>query len=372
VASDLESKPSELPDLDAGAPFRSTIREVRAAGPGPEAERLREAYLDLLKLSLCDLAGAGTTSVIWNSVDPVHTRELEGEDVKRRVVGQDWPLHGLSMIGLERLDDLQAVVESVVADEIPGDLIEAGSWRGGATILMRATLDSLGADDRTVYACDSFAGFPEPDEEYPEDPKLQPLTEIGFLSADLDDVRAHFARFGLERGIEFVKGFFEDTLPQLPERQYSVVRLDGDTYEAIWLGLESLYPRLSPGGYLVVDDYSFIDACRRAVDDYRREHGIVEPIERIDWNGIRWRREPEHSTGPAPEPPAAQEASDADGSTTLARPTERIPSQNELALERELAEARERLAAADRELTRLRGSPLAGPAAWVRSRTRGR
>lgn len=336
--------------LDEDAPFLSTRREIRAAAPAPGEDALRRAYLDLLKLCLCDLAGAGTTSVVWNSVDPVHSQELRGEDLKRRVVGQDWPLQGLSMIGLERLDDLQSVVETVVADEVPGDLIEAGSWRGGSTILMRATLDSLGATDRVVHVCDSFAGFPETAEDYPEDPKLDSLGEIDFLSADLDDVRANFDRFGLSEGVEFVKGYFADTLPRLPPRTYSVVRLDGDTYEPTWLGLEALYPRLARGGYLIVDDYSFIDACRRAVDDFREQHGITEPIERIDWNGIRWRRES------APEEPApsgeAPEAAAAPAPRGGTREPARIPTLREVELERRLEAARARIAALER-------SPLA-------------
>jgi O-methyltransferase len=370
VASDLESEPSDLPDLDEGAPFRSTTREVRASGPGPEAESLRGAYLDLLKLALCDLAGAGTTSVIWNSVDPVHSRELEGEDFKRRVVGQDWPLHGLSMIGLERLDDLQGVVETIVADGVKGDLIEAGSWRGGATILMRAVLDSLGETDRVVQVCDSFAGFPPAEDASDlEDPKLHPLSDIDFLSARLEDVRAGFRRFGVEEGVEFVEGFFEDTLPALPRRDYALVRLDGDTYDAIRAGLDALYPRLVKGGYLIVDDYSFIDACRRAVDDYRAEHGIEEPIERIDWNAIRWRRESEPTESEQPAP-AERSPKSAAEPTAAPRPTQPIPSWRELELERDLEAVRERAAALEQELDGLRGSPLAGPAAWARSRLR--
>ena len=171
------------------SPHLSATRDPIARGPEP-GEALRVAYLDLLKLCLCDLAGTGTTSVIWNAVDPVHSRELTGEDLMKRVVGQDWPLHGLTMVGLDRLDDLQSLVEDVIANDVPGDLIEAGSWRGGAAILMRATLDAYGEGDRTVWVCDSFAGFPTPDREaFPtEDPKLDPLGDIDFLSVPEEEV----------------------------------------------------------------------------------------------------------------------------------------------------------------------------------------
>ena len=107
----------------------------------------------------------------------------------------DWPLQGLTMVGLGRLDDLQACVESVIADGVEGDLIEAGAWRGGASILMRATLDAAG-DERTVWVADSFAGFPEADA--PDDGSLD-LRDFDFLAAPLEDVRASFARLGYER-----------------------------------------------------------------------------------------------------------------------------------------------------------------------------
>jgi hypothetical protein len=357
---------SELPS------HLATTREIRAIGPAADVESMRAAYLDLMKLSLCDLAGSGTRSVVWNGEDPVHTRELDGEALERRAVGADWPLNGLTMIGLVRLDDLQSCVESVVRDGVDGDLIEAGAWRGGATILMRAALDSLGVDDRTVWVADSFQGFPESDQDgFPEDPKLDPLSRIDFLAARLEDVRAHFARFGLERGVEFVPGFFEDTLPRLQARRWALARLDGDTYESTWQALEALYPGLSRGGYLVVDDYGFIDACRRAVDDFRREHGIDEPLEKVDWNGVRWRRESEPTAEPVVKDPGSTNGT---GSERAVGPRSRarIPTWRELELTRELAAARERIEAVESEIARLGGSPLAGPRTWAGRRLRGR
>jgi len=141
----------------------TTEREIRAVRSRPEVEALRAAYLELLKLTLCDLGGAGTISVGRTEDGQVYSRELGGEQLLLRTNGMDWPLNGLTMVGLLRLDDLQVCVESAVADGVDGDLIEAGAWRGGAAILMRAALDSLGADERTVWVADSFTGFPVPD-----------------------------------------------------------------------------------------------------------------------------------------------------------------------------------------------------------------
>src|SRR3954447_23589168 len=187
-------------DLPAG-------REIRAVGPRPQAEALRFAYLDLLKLCLCDLVGVGTESVYrtFEEEPRIYSRELPAEQMDYRVSGRDWPLHALTMIGLQRLDDLQGCVETIIADGVEGDLIEAGTWRGGASILMRATLDTLGADDRTVWVADSFQGFPAGEaQNFPEDRELDDLGPFDFLAVPLDEVRDNFARFGCDRGVRFV------------------------------------------------------------------------------------------------------------------------------------------------------------------------
>ena len=162
----------------AGQLRSGTDREIRAVRPRPGAESMRAAYLELLKLCLCDLAGARTLSVSRTGEtrrpdSQVKCWELNQDELALRAKGSDWPLSGLTMVGLKRLDDFQACVESVVADGVEGDVIEAGSWRGGASILARATLDSLGADERTVWVADSFRGLPAPESEaFPEDHEL--------------------------------------------------------------------------------------------------------------------------------------------------------------------------------------------------------
>ena len=300
---------------------------------------MRVAYLELLKLSLCDLTGARTLSVSRTGDtrrpdSQVKSRELQDEELPLRVRGSDWPFSGLTMVGLERLDDLQACIESVVADGIGGDVIEAGAWRGGASILARATLDSLGQDDRVVVVADSFRGLPAPDEGgFPEDRELD-LSQVEFLAVPAPEVRAHFERLGLDHGIEFLEGFFDETLPTLRGRQWSVIRLDGDTYEATWVGLESLYPGLSAGGYVVIDDYGLIPECRTAVDDFREARGIDEPIEKIDWNGVRWRRVQEPPPDPGEPAPTTRPVSTP--STSRAGEAKRVPIPTERELELEL------------------------------------
>jgi O-methyltransferase len=337
-----------------GAPELTSSREIRATGPGPDAETLRTAYLELLKLSLCDLAGSHTLTVSRTTRDrdperPLFMRELEEEELWVRAQGFDWPWSGLTMVGLARLDDLQACIEKIVADGVEGDVIEAGVWRGGASILVRATLDSLGERDRTLWLADSFQGLPEPDDAFPEDRSLD-LSWIGFLAIPADEVRAYFARFGCERGIKLVEGYFDESLPALAGRTWSMVRIDADTYESTWTALESLYPGLSKGGHLIVDDYQAVESCRAAVDDFRSTHGIKEPIEKIDRVAVRWRRE-------SGAPVRADQASGA-GRTARAKGSKRsagtkvethVPTLREVELEGELRQLRGRMAALEAE-----------------------
>jgi O-methyltransferase len=337
---------------------------------GPGADALRAAYLGLLKLALCDLSGTGTISV-WKHTDgSLMSRELTGDDLNIRAGGVDWPLHGVTMVGVERLDDLQIAVEAVVADGVEGDLIEAGAWRGGAAILMRATLDTLGEHGRTVWVADSFQGFPAPDDEHPDRGDLAP---VDYLAVPEADVRANFARLGYEQGVRFLPGFFDETLPGLTGRRWSVIRLDCDSYEATALALDCLYPGLSVGGFVIIDDYGSLEECRQAVDEFRARHGITEPIEDVDWTCARWRRTAEAAVeaparGPAGHPAAAPRAVERTRDDRIVSMYERALRRDKRHLERELGELRHRLEAAETEVRALHGSPLRGPRVWLRRR----
>jgi O-methyltransferase len=281
-----------------------------AAGPAPGDEALRRAYLELLKLSLCDLAGVGTTSVQGRAHGQLEARELSGADLVERAEGRDWPRHAVTMTGLRRLDALQACVERVVRDGIPGELIETGTWRGGSSILARATLDALG-DGRRIWVADSFQGFPSANPpEYPHSAGAF-LAAFDYLAVPVEAVAANFRRFGLSTGVTFLPGLFKDTLPSLAGRRWSLLRLDGDTYDATLDALRALYPGLAPGGFVIVDDYRALAECREAVEVFRAEAGVEEPIEPIDWTGALWRRDP------AAAPSGVAEPADPSGSVRL-------------------------------------------------------
>jgi O-methyltransferase len=334
--------------------------EFRVPPLAPDAEALRTAYLQLLKLTLCDLTGASTREVRWTGDKRVFSRTLTGDQqLGHRVEGKDWPLDGLTMVGLARLADLQTCVESVVRDGVSGDLIEAGAWRGGASILMRATSDSLGDRDRTLWVADSFQGFPPADPSGSDaDHELErDMNRIGYLTPSLDSVREYFARFGVEHGVRFVPGYFEDTLDGLRGGRWALIRLDSDTYRATRLSLDALYPGLAAGGYVVIDDYFhpyLPESCRRAVDEFRAEHAIDDPIEQIDWNGARWRKTAAAQTEAVARPGGVADAP----ARRPATGTDAIPSDRELDLSDQLATVQTQLATARAQLDRLQSSAL--------------
>jgi O-methyltransferase len=217
-------------------------------------------------------------------------RVVRRGDPEARAEGRDWPPTAETMIGTARLDNVVRCCVQAVQDGIPGDLIETGVWRGGSTILMRGVLQALGDAERRVWVADSFEGLPVPDaERYPADEGLD-WSGVGVLKVDADVVRANFARYGLlDDRVRFLPGWFSDTLPEAPIDRLAVLRLDGDLYESTMDALVALEPRVSPGGFVIVDDYGGWPPCRAAVDDYRADRGIRAPIRTVDWTGVWWR-----------------------------------------------------------------------------------
>lgn len=273
---------------------------------------LAEAYVELLKRAvLGETAGPVTvyqpvpTAPGGRLVSRLLERILAREqavlarpttvDLARNESGRlsvfDLPPWPLTMIGSRRLDNVESCMRSVLEEGVPGDFIETGVWKGGTTIFMRGLLRAYGITDRRVYVADSFEGVPPPDPaRYPADRESNFHLWPG-LAVDLPAVKENFARFGLlDDQVEFVKGWFRDTLPALRGRRtWAVVRLDGDLYESTMDALENLYDDLAVGGWLIVDDYE-IEACRQAVTDFRAARGVADEINPIDGYGVCWRK----------------------------------------------------------------------------------
>ncbi len=261
----------------------------------------RALYLDLIERCLLNTVYEDAYT------DWRERRVAQKFDPAMRQLGRDWPSVAHTMIGQARLRNLRDLAEQTLVDKVPGDFIETGVWRGGACILLRAVLQAHGVRDRRVFAADSFEGLPTPNAHaYPADAG-DLHHQFAELAISLDQVKANFAKYDLlDDQVVFLKGWFKDTLPSAPIERLAILRLDGDMYESTMDGLRNLYDKVSPGGFVIVDDYGCVPACRQAVEDYRREKGITDPVINIDGWGIYWRKAKETSAvvhGPQPLAP---------------------------------------------------------------------
>src|SRR5262245_25803429 len=257
-------------------------------------ERAADGIEDMARALYLDLMEKCLTNVIYGDL-PLrprwkHRLRRHVFSFELREGGKDWPSRAHTMIGLKRLHSLRDQVETTLRDRIPGDYIETGVWRGGACIMMRAVLAAYGVTDRIIYVADSFAGVPPPDRKrYPAD-RGRNFYKYKQLAVSLEEVQANFAVYGLlDDQVRFVKGWFSETLSTVPAKHFAIVRLDGDLYESTMDALTALYPRLSPGGFVVVDDYS-MRSSRTAVHDYLDQHGEKVTLERIDDFSVWWRK----------------------------------------------------------------------------------
>jgi hypothetical protein len=202
------------------------------------------------------------------------------------VDGNDVPpqANALSMAGKRRLDNFALTVADAIANRVPGDIIETGSWRGGASFVAARVIDIMEPGKRIVFLCDSFKGIPAPpsDRVYNEEDHNANFPVFS-EAVSTQKLRVDAEHFGLKKdAFRVVEGYFNETLPALlhsqPSIQFSVLRLDGDTYFSTMDALRYLYPRLSPGGFVIIDDFIDWAGCRQAVDDYRAKQGVQDPI----------------------------------------------------------------------------------------------
>jgi O-methyltransferase len=208
----------------------------------------------------------------------------------QRANGQFWPLYADTMIGMKRLDQMQQAIETILAEGVEGDFIETGVWRGGACIFMRAVLAAYGIRDRRVFVADSFEGLPEPDPKRCPADRESLFHTIQYLAVSREEVENNFAKYGLlDEQVVFLKGWFKDTLPSAPVEKLALLRLDGDMYESTLDALGNLYPKLSPGGFCIIDDF-FLGPCRLAVEEYRAAHAIGAEMRVIDTCSAYWRK----------------------------------------------------------------------------------
>jgi O-methyltransferase len=276
----------------------------------PDANTLGTMYLDLIKRSILNLIYFDNElRLIYLQqnlkkqlpIDPSILRDIRYrtqnyEDLlSLRSIGRNFsgqiPQFPHSLIGLQRMDNIQTCAEIIFQENIPGDFMETGVWQGGATIFMRALLKVYGEDvQRCVWAADSFEGLPKPQTPQDETYDLS-ASNFPFLAVSLEAVQDNFRAYNLlDDRVKFIKGWFEDTLPKAPIDRLALLRLDGDLYKSTLDALNPLYDKVSPGGFIIIDDYYAFEPCRQAVDEFRASRNITEPMTEIDWTGVFWRK----------------------------------------------------------------------------------
>jgi O-methyltransferase len=274
---------------------------------GSESPALRRRYLDLLKRALVNLiypehelrmdalqaANGATDDRLLRDIrytradlfEELVAHKRDGSNFQRRATR-----FSHTMIGLRRLENIERCAARIFAAGVPGDFAEAGVCQGGAAIFMRGLQVAYGEAERRTWLADSFQGLPIPtdpaDEGYDFSEARQP-----WLAWDVEAVQDNFRTYELlSDNVRFLAGWFAETLPNAPIERLALLRIDADLYESTRDVLVSLYDKVSPGGFVIVDDYHAFKPCRLAVDEFREGRGISGPLTRVDWTAVYWRK----------------------------------------------------------------------------------
>lgn len=204
-----------------------------------------------------------------------------------------------TMTSPERVLALCDAVQYVQENNIVGDIVECGVWKGGSMAAVCQTLNALGTTNRTLWMYDTFDGMSEPTESDVDlhgHAAAEMLAESDMANAEsresiwcrcsLENVKATLRETGYpESQMRFIKGKVEDTLPNQSPERISILRLDTDWYESTRCELEILFPKLVPGGVLIIDDYGHWQGCRKAVDEHFAANNIRMFLHRVDYTG---------------------------------------------------------------------------------------
>lgn len=274
---------------------------------GGQSARLRARYLGLLKAALTNILYAEHELRIerlerqGDEPDPRGMRDIRYLDselfenlIAHKEDGRVWrgkaTRFSHTMIGLRRLQNLEWCAEQIFEDGIEGDFLEAGVCQGGAAIFLRALQVAHGQELRQTWVADSFQGLPRPTSEHDRGYELHEEAQP-WLAASLRAVQDNFRSYDLlSDQVRFLPGWFADSLAEAPVESLSILRIDADLYSSTREVLEALYDKVVPGGFVIVDDYHVFPNCRRAVDEFRAERNVADPLVRIDWTAVFWRK----------------------------------------------------------------------------------
>ena len=272
---DMRDRPRNLAPLPQYAAKYLDLIELSLTGsllpPNARGECHPDRPLQLPRGKKATDRVAGTCYVVNSGDFSVH----------RRLIGRDWPALGVTMVGHARLHNIRHCLEQAVAAGVPGDFVELGVWRGGASIYARAVLDVLGQRERSVRLFDAFGRIPG----------YGPATE--FLAVTLQNVASNFETYGLEDGVVYHAGLFNETLPGFyhahkgdPRSRIAVLRIDGNFYESYQDALYHMWEFVPVGGFVIFDDYvegKNAPWLGHFWAEFKRAHGLREQLRAIDW-----------------------------------------------------------------------------------------
>lgn len=249
---------------------------------------LKTLYLDTLKKSLMDILNTPIPESLINP--PSLSEHLIPEWFDHFCFGKS-----LTLCTKRRLDNVQTLLEDCLKKGIPGDIVECGTWRGGMSILIRGVLAANDIKDKTVWVADSFQGLPQPKPGSVDENLYnhEQVIKAQRFAVPMSEVKSNFSRYDLlDEQVKFLPGWFKDTLPQAPIDKIALLHLDSDDYNSTMDVLVNLYPKIVPGGYIILDDWGIGDLCgeQQAIIDYRQSNNITTEIIDVDYHSAYWQK----------------------------------------------------------------------------------
>lgn len=232
---------------------------------------MTDLYLDLIKRALNNYLYLGADG------DHASYRVLDSKRYEKFHWKIPEEARPHTLLSYAALDNLERMMNDVVENRVAGDFIEAGTHRGGAAIFMSAYLRAHALSKRRVWVADTFSGIPL-------SKKKREFTDLVDLWPDrwtvpLDVVKANFKRYGLlDKRVRFLRGPFARTLTPAKISRIAVAHVDCDSYQSTLDALTAIYPRMSVGGWICIDDWH-LAGCRRAVLEFRRDHHVTAPLD---------------------------------------------------------------------------------------------
>lgn len=200
----------------------------------------------------------------------------------------------ITLLSNKRLRNIRSIIEEIIENNIAGDILEAGNWRGGSMLYAKGVLEAYEIRNKKIWMFDTFCGFPK--STIARDGKEKELIKPGRIvdmmkSNSIEKVKSLFDVYNLRFGINYVSGVFSDTIPNINIPKLSYIRLDADSYDNTKFLLEKLYNKLIRNGYIEFDDYGSYPGCRKAVDEFRKNNNIKSEMKYVYENVVNYNYE---------------------------------------------------------------------------------